>query len=335
MMRRTAHVIVFMLLAGVLSCGKNTPAPAAAGPQSSRTPDMPHGGYLDLPAWQAAQAELKKMEAAMQEQSTFFTYWGWAHTHRVFLRYREALAMHPYMEAKLQAMERHARSMRDVAGYAQLTTIRQSLLDEARTFRISAFHVSNAVVAARDGKHAVEKHEDAVCQRWYSAGCALMRKRYTVWQETLTRGGRAQSQQLTGTQTHDAETVPKFRTLLHKVGASYRTTVAASQSALAIAEQRGDHAGMIRVLDDLYTAIQKLIMEAAWLTTGDLKSLWDAKDVVMTMLSSRMGIAMQHKAWLQARKAGDAAALRRAQVVLEITKKTTLEAEQAFRNLKL
>ncbi len=90
--------------------------------------------------------------------------------------------MHPYMEAKLQAMERHARSMRDVAGYAQLTTIRQSLLDEARTFRISAFHVSNAVVAARDGKHAVEKHEDAVCQRWYSAGCALMRKRYTVWQ---------------------------------------------------------------------------------------------------------------------------------------------------------
>lgn len=324
-----------LLVAGFLSCGKNAPAPAATAPQTNRTPDTPHGGYLDLPAWERAKAELKKMEAAVKEQNDFLTYWGWAYAHRVFFRYREAIAVIPYMEPKLLAVERIARSMRVVSDYPQVAAIRQSLLDEAGVFRTGAVHLSNSFVAARDGNSALEQDEVRTYTRWYKVGCSLMLKRQAAWQEALTRGGRAQAQQHMGVQTHDVETVPKFRALLLKVGASYRATIAASHNAFAAMERRGDHAGMIRVLDDLYTTMQKLIMEAAWLMPGDLKALWDAKNVVMTMLSARMGIAMQHKAWLLARKAGDAAALRRAGIVLEITKKAALEAETAFNSLKL
>lgn len=335
--RSCTNMLFLAALLNLSACGKDAPTAGSGTPAGTSaqagTKDQ-RGGYMDLEGWTKVRALLKNHDAAVDELGEFYTIWGWAQQHRAFYRYKEAIATVPYLYPKLGKIVQLARTMQDVAGWPQLAELREGWIRVATAFSNASWHLRIAFVAMRDGNKQVELRESADYGRWYREGCRLSLEKSRIWGELTTRGGRTASQNLTGIQTHDGDTIPKFRVLLHKVGASYRATVAASQSAFALVEQRGDHAGMLRVLDDLYTAMQKLIMEASWLTTGDLKSLWDAKDAVMTMLSSRMGIAMQHKAWLLARKAGDAAALRRAQVVLDITKQTTRDAEQAFQKLR-
>jgi hypothetical protein len=141
---------------------------------------------------------------------------------------------------------------------------------------------------------------------------------------------RAQSQQLTGTQTHDARQSPHSARCCTRTAPPNGRPLPLPKAHCPLPKQRCDH-GARSWNWMTCNGNTKLIMESAWLTLVILNPCGNAK-TRNDHAQLTEGIAMQTKGLRRpARRA--MRTLRRARWCSKTRKKATLEAEQAFRNL--
>ncbi len=296
---------LLLCLGAFTGCGKKEDAAPGEGGTLRQAADSSGSGYMDMKGWDLAKVEMKTNEKIVGAFNGFFGIWSRAYEHRSFLRFKEALEEANRLPGAMDKVEKLVNTMREVPGYPEIGELKECHKKMIPLLRTGAEHLKKSIEAALDSDGAAEKrHEGAYVTR-YKEAMAFNRKSFVIMGDIYTRGGRTEYQKFAGAKKHDGSTAAAFRAVMTRILADYDGPIMRDMAAITASAERSQWDPAAKKSDELYPRLQRAIMEAGRAEPGDLKVLWDARQELVAMLSSRLIEVKKLREYIDYAKAGD------------------------------
>ena len=337
--RNTKKIVLYLLIVifcFTSACGKkeNTTSSenTAVNNVSIANPGSgDNGAYMDKNSWELAKAELKTIDEVIKAFNGFYDVWGWAYEHRVFNRYKEALETADYLPGKMDEVVKLVSSIKTVQGYPEIDSMKECYLNMIPLLRAGAQNLKESIVAARDKNGGEEKKQvNAYTDNWKKA-MEYSRQSFAIMQDTLTRGGRTEYQNLTGEKKTTVATAAAFRTKVKKIVATYDSSVVPKTAEIKKLITNAGWDGAMVKTDYLYSVLQSSIMEAGQADPGNRKELLDARQELISTLSQQMMAMKKMREYTEKMQSGNTQEGEQAMKVYEILRKSALEARSRLK----
>lgn len=321
----TAYIIL------ILSC--------SPPPEQTSIPEKAAGegtsGYMSMSDWEKARLSIATFEEFNKnEMDKFLTASGLAISHRDFGQYDQAIEATKKIPATIDALESALPKFKPVPNYPEINAMRENLAKMVSPLRRYAENLVKSLEAARAGNGAAEKALREVYTNDHRAAMAFYRKGFDSFGEMLTRGGRTESQKLTGVKRGGPAVISAFRKAAGEISSMYRGVVSKEVPVAErhTAARRYDQA--IEQSDKIYSMVQRIIMEMNRLDPGNEKALWEVKQTLTIALSYGMYIEQKRKEYLGKLKSGDSGGASATKKQLDLYKKLANEEWAKYRRMR-
>ncbi len=213
----TAYIIL------ILSCAPPQPD-RPAPPEAATVEDT--SGYMSMPDWEKAKRTITIFEEFNKnEMDAFLKASGLAISHRDFGQYDQAIEAAKKIPATIDALESAIPKFKSVPNYPEIDVMRENLAKMPAPLRRYAENLVRSLEAARAGNIPAEKALREVYTNDHRAAMAFYRKVFDSFREMLTRGGRTESQKLTGAKGGGPAVISAFKKTAGEIASMYRGVV--------------------------------------------------------------------------------------------------------------
>ena len=256
--------------------------------------------------WEKAKAALAVIESIIQiEMNKFTAAYSRVIEARRYDNFDAALEHAKALDPSLDAIERSVAAITLVSNYPEFDTLKQNLSAMMPLLRSFSLKLVKSVELAKQGDRISEA---ALVKEYcddYAKAMEYFRTVYEIYGEILTRGARTDSQKLTGAKQGGAVVEKKFRAGEKEIAAQFAGIIKNEYplvESLALKRKFDESDAQAQAV---YTSIQNLVMRINTLDPGNEKSLWDARQLLLTSMSWHMMALQKYREYLAQLKAND------------------------------